>query len=68
MLCIAAQPYCRTAVLAQAARPSAIIDLIRSGEQMRTLNPEYTEQRQPVPRTCDRCGYISSQVGGWWGE
>lgn len=43
----------------QAARPRAIVDLIRSGEQFRVkLAPgEVLTQ----PGTCERCGYISSQ-------
>jgi cytoplasmic tRNA 2-thiolation protein 1 len=43
----------------EATRPSAIIDLIHSAEQFRFL--EAAEQRLPKPRTCDVCGFISSQ-------
>ena len=43
----------------QAARPSAIIDLIHSAEQFRFQTQ--TEQRLLQPRTCDSCGFISSQ-------
>lgn len=43
----------------QAARPSAIIDLIRSAEQFRFQ--QQSEQRRLPQRTCDSCGFISSQ-------
>lgn len=43
----------------QAARPSAIIDLIRSAEQFRFQ--QQTSQKLPQPRTCQECGFISSQ-------
>ncbi|GAX79103.1 hypothetical protein CEUSTIGMA_g6543.t1 [Chlamydomonas eustigma] len=43
----------------EAARPSAIIDLIHSAEQFRFH--AQSEQRLLQPRTCERCGFISSQ-------
>lgn len=43
----------------EATRPSAIIDLIQSAEQFRFQDA--AEQRLPKPRTCDSCGFISSQ-------
>jgi cytoplasmic tRNA 2-thiolation protein 1 len=39
-------------------RPSAIMDIIHSGERMRVRDS--VRQRQPVQGKCARCGYISS--------
>ncbi|KAJ8621896.1 hypothetical protein MRB53_030425 [Persea americana] len=38
-------------------RPSAILDIIRSGENLRIS----TSTKMPDQGTCERCGYISSQ-------
>ncbi len=46
-------------ICAQAARPSAIIDVIRSAERFRFTRS--SDQKLPQPRLCERCGYISSQ-------
>lgn len=43
----------------EAARPTAIIDLIHSAETMQI--DSQAEKNMPAPRTCERCGYISSQ-------
>lgn len=39
-------------------RPSAILDIIRSGEQM--YIKEETREKMPEQINCTRCGYISS--------
>ena len=39
-------------------RPRAILDIIRSGESFRIAN----STKMPEQGTCERCGYISSQV------
>ena len=44
----------------EAARPRAIVDLVRSAEQMRIKNA--TTATAPKPGTCERCGYLSSQT------
>ena len=44
----------------QAARPQAIVDLIRSAETMRIDRSAASEQ--PLAGTCERCGYITSQA------
>ena len=44
----------------QAARPRAIVDLIRSAEDFRIDLGK--EGNVPQPRKCDRCGYICSQA------
>ena len=44
----------------QAARPQAIVDLIRSAETMRIDRSAASEQ--PMAGTCERCGYITSQA------
>lgn len=41
----------------EAVRPSAIIDIIFSGDSLQVRD----EVRMPVQGTCKRCGYISSQ-------
>jgi hypothetical protein len=51
----------------QAARPRAIVDLIRSAEQFRVpgLGSGGSGGKAltlPQPGNCERCGYISSQV------
>lgn len=62
---------------AQAARPTAILDLIRSAESFQFQTPGMTTDKSvsrtngqqnsssvatgPVPRSCDLCGYITSQ-------
>ena len=43
----------------EAARPRAIVDLVRSAERMRIKGG--TEQVATKPGTCTRCGYLSSQ-------
>ncbi|KXZ42617.1 hypothetical protein GPECTOR_130g578 [Gonium pectorale] len=43
----------------EAARPMAIIDVIRSAEDF--VFAAASEEKLPQPRTCERCGYISSQ-------
>lgn len=48
-----------TFLLLQAARPRAIVDLVRSAERLR-LRTSATEA-MPKPGTCSRCGYLSSQ-------
>lgn len=40
-------------------RPRAILDIIKSGEDFRIA----TSTKMPEQGTCERCGYISSQVG-----
>lgn len=55
----------------QAARPSAIVDLIRSAERFRVPGASGSGTggtggkgtALPQPGSCQRCGYISSQVG-----
>lgn len=49
----------RTLKHVQAARPRAIVDLIRSAEHFRIKRAVGEAMLQPG--TCDRCGYISSQ-------
>ena len=49
-------------MLAQLARPRAILDLIRSAEEFRFAEPAEGGARAPVAGTCERCGYISSQA------
>lgn len=39
-------------------RPRAILDVIKSGEDFRIS----TSTKMPEQGTCERCGYISSQV------
>lgn len=57
----------------QAARPRAIVDLIRSAEQFRIPGGSSSSSTGgkavalPQPGNCQRCGYISSQVGGGGG-
>lgn len=41
----------------EAIRPSVIVDIIRSAEQFVFVGGDH----MPVQRTCERCGYISSQ-------
>lgn len=50
----------------QAARPRAIVDLIRSAEQFRVpgVGDGAGSAALPQPGSCERCGYISSQVCG----
>ncbi len=56
----------------QAARPRAIVDLIRSAEQFRVPGGSGSGSSStggkavalPQPGNCQRCGYISSQVRG----
>ncbi|GIL68556.1 hypothetical protein Vafri_21816, partial [Volvox africanus] len=43
----------------EAARPMAIIDVIRSAEDF--IFTTASEDKLPQPRTCERCSYISSQ-------
>uniref|UniRef100_A0A061QUI8 Cytoplasmic tRNA 2-thiolation protein 1 n=1 Tax=Tetraselmis sp. GSL018 TaxID=582737 RepID=A0A061QUI8_9CHLO len=43
----------------EAARPSAVVDVIRSAEEMRIADSDATP---PEPGRCERCGYISSQA------
>jgi cytoplasmic tRNA 2-thiolation protein 1 len=43
----------------EAARPSAILDIIRSGERFRVAGVGM--EVPPPPGTCQRCGYMSSQ-------
>ncbi|KAL4421680.1 hypothetical protein ABPG77_001221 [Micractinium sp. CCAP 211/92] len=47
----------------EAARPRAIVDLIRSAEQFRVpgLGDAAGTTALPQPGSCERCGYISSQ-------
>jgi cytoplasmic tRNA 2-thiolation protein 1 len=40
----------------EAIRPSAIIDIIQSGEAFEIK----TETKMPTQTTCEKCGYISS--------
>ncbi|PRW32553.1 cytoplasmic tRNA 2-thiolation 1 [Chlorella sorokiniana] len=57
----------------EAARPRAIVDLIRSAEQFRVPGCSSSSSSSsstggkvvalPQPGNCERCGYISSQVG-----
>ncbi|CAI5514449.1 unnamed protein product [Closterium sp. Naga37s-1] len=42
----------------EAIRPRAILDIIKSAEDFRFQ----ADAKMPTQRTCDRCGYISSQV------
>lgn len=42
----------------ECCRPRAILDIIKSGENFRIS----TTTRMPEQGTCERCGYISSQV------
>ena len=42
----------------EAIRPSAIIDVIHSGEQF--VLQSKTKRRQPEARKCTQCGYLSS--------
>lgn len=44
----------------EAIRPSAIIDVIHSGEQF--VLQKKTKTKQPKPRTCTQCGYLSSNA------
>ena len=41
----------------EAVRPSVIIDIIYSGDSLQVRD----EVKMPIQRTCQRCGYISSQ-------
>eukprot|EP01025_Chloroclados_australasicus_P036803 TRINITY_DN3747_c0_g1_i1.p2 TRINITY_DN3747_c0_g1~~TRINITY_DN3747_c0_g1_i1.p2 ORF type:complete len:420 (-),score=47.20 TRINITY_DN3747_c0_g1_i1:314-1489(-) len=43
------------------ARPQAIMDVVRSAESFRVAAPQVTQKNLPEPRSCERCGYISSQ-------
>jgi cytoplasmic tRNA 2-thiolation protein 1 len=43
----------------EAARPSAIIDLIHSAEVLQISALAHKDM--PAPGTCERCNYISSQ-------
>lgn len=52
--CVSRNPSC-----GQAARPLAIIDVIRSAEDF--VFAAASDEKLPQPRTCERCGYISSQ-------
>ena len=45
----------------EAARPRAILDLIYSAETFR-INLDANPKGAPQPRSCQRCGYICSQV------
>mmetsp|Transcript_32431 Transcript_32431/g.91904 ORF Transcript_32431/g.91904 Transcript_32431/m.91904 type:complete len:322 (-) Transcript_32431:238-1203(-) len=46
----------------EVARPSAIVDVIRSAEEMRMSSAgNVSSSHAPEPGTCERCGYISSQ-------
>ncbi len=47
--------------LTQAVRPHAISDLIRAAETMRIDRSAAAEQ-MPSAGSCERCGYITSQV------
>ena len=40
-------------------RPSTIIDIIHSGEQIKV--GDKAKERLPTQQTCTQCGYISSQ-------
>jgi cytoplasmic tRNA 2-thiolation protein 1 len=49
-------------------RPSAILDIVRSGEMMRTATadsdvaaPRRSTAKLPEMRTCEQCGYMASQ-------
>eukprot|EP01024_Parvocaulis_polyphysoides_P036394 TRINITY_DN3236_c1_g2_i1.p1 TRINITY_DN3236_c1_g2~~TRINITY_DN3236_c1_g2_i1.p1 ORF type:complete len:410 (+),score=54.11 TRINITY_DN3236_c1_g2_i1:174-1232(+) len=43
------------------ARPQAILDVVKSAESFRVAAPKETQKTLPEPRSCERCGYISSQ-------
>ncbi|KAG2488985.1 hypothetical protein HYH03_012426 [Edaphochlamys debaryana] len=43
----------------EAARPLAIVDVVRSAEDF--VFAAAAEERLPSPRSCDRCGYLTSQ-------
>lgn len=45
----------------EAARPSAIIDVIRAAEQFKFPDPDSTDVAMPVQKKCERCSYITSQ-------
>ena len=45
----------------EAVRPRAILDLIHSAETFR-INLDGEAKGAPKPRSCQRCGYICSQV------
>lgn len=45
----------------EAVRPSAILDVIRSAEQLTFPPPGSKDTAMPVQKTCERCGYITSQ-------
>ncbi len=45
----------------EAVRPRAILDLIHSAETFR-INLDAEAKGAPKPRSCQRCGYICSQV------
>ena len=48
-------------LVVQAARPRAIVDLIRTAENLRLRTTTAAGGALPQPGTCQRCGYISSQ-------
>eukprot|EP01026_Neomeris_dumetosa_P012114 TRINITY_DN14258_c0_g1_i3.p4 TRINITY_DN14258_c0_g1~~TRINITY_DN14258_c0_g1_i3.p4 ORF type:complete len:141 (+),score=16.70 TRINITY_DN14258_c0_g1_i3:347-769(+) len=45
------------------SRPQAILDVVKSAESFRVASPQDTQNQKslPEPRSCERCGYISSQ-------
>lgn len=45
----------------EAVRPSAILDVIRSGEQFTFPQPGSSDTSMPVQKKCERCSYITSQ-------
>ncbi|KAK9835217.1 hypothetical protein WJX81_006428 [Elliptochloris bilobata] len=45
----------------EAARPQAIVDLIRSAETMR-IDRSAAGEQLPLAGSCERCGYITSQA------
>ena len=66
-ICLAHELSCLFSL--QAARPRAIVDLIRSAEQFRVPGGSGSSTggkavALPQPGNCQRCGYISSQVRG----
>ena len=68
--CALASRYAREFVKdLEAVRPRAILDLIHSAETFR-INLDADPKGAPQPRSCQRCGYICSQVrelAGWHG-
>lgn len=50
----------------EAVRPRAILDLIHAGEDLRV--GDAANAAAPQPGNCERCGYLSSQVGAAMGR